>query len=186
VPEHVAHDGAGREAAEDVVAHGAGHARGVGGVGGTALGGGPIAGLATALVGTADAVELAALARAGDRRRVDLQMADVYPEGDFQLAGEINAASFAKLALHQTEAAPGDLVRAVMGLVAENVGLICGGLAAAHGVDRIVYGGATLADDAVIGDILRAIAPAYGCTASILRDGAYAGAVGALEIAAAG
>lgn len=153
-------------------------------IGGTALGGGTIAGLAYALVGTADAAELAALAEGGDRSRVDLLVADAYPDGDFPLPAELNAASFAKLASSAGEAAPGDLVRAVMGLVGENIALICGGLAASRQVDRIVYGGTTLAAAALVGDILHGVAPFHGCRATILPDGAYTGAVGALELAA--
>jgi len=155
-------------------------------VGGTALGGGTVAGLSAALVGTADPAELAGLAAAGDRARVDLQVADVYPVGERPLLGEINAASFAKLALKPEgpKPEPGDLVRAIMGLVGENIALICGGLAVFSKVDRIIYGGTTLDDNPVIGDLLRAIAPAHGCTASILPDGAFTGAVGAMELAA--
>jgi type II pantothenate kinase len=155
-------------------------------IGGTALGGGTVAGLASALVGTADAGELAALARAGDRRRVDLQVAEIYTGGEAPLPREMNAASFAKLAERRTgpPPTPGDLVRAVMGLVGENIALICGGLAISSGVDRIVYGGTTLQGNPVIGDILRAVAPAHGCAASILPDGAFPGAVGAMELAA--
>ena len=70
-----------------------------------------------------------------------------------------------------------------MGMVGENIALICGGLAVSAGVDRIVYGGTTLRDNAIIGDILRGVAPAYGCTATVLPDGAFTGAVGALELA---
>ena len=71
-----------------------------------------------------------------------------------------------------------------MGLVGENVALICGGLAAAAGVARIVYGGTTLRNNPAITDILRALAPAHACEATILRDGEFTGALGALEIAA--
>ncbi|MFQ5417547.1 MAG: hypothetical protein ACE5FL_10925, partial [Myxococcota bacterium] len=70
----------------------------------------------------------------------------------------------------------------IMGLVGENVGLICGGLAARAGVDHIVYGGSTLRHNDALSDILRALAAACGCRATILKDGEFAGALGALAI----
>src|SRR5262249_20889490 len=67
-------------------------------VGGTALGGGPIEGLGVALTGRARFEELAELAAAGDRARVDLLVSDIYPHGLAELPGAANAASFGKLA----------------------------------------------------------------------------------------
>jgi type II pantothenate kinase len=155
-------------------------------VGGTALGGGTLAGLAQALVGTANFDAVTRLAQAGDRRRVDLLVADIYPQGESPLAGEINAASFAKLARGPQEprAEASDLAHALMGLLGENIGLICCGLAAIAGVDRIVYGGSTLRNNPAIADILRVLAAVHGHEATILPDGAFTGAVGAMELAA--
>jgi type II pantothenate kinase len=121
-------------------------------VGGTALGGGTLAGLATVLVGTADFDSLTRLAREGDRRHVDLLV--------------------------------DDLTRAILGLVGENVTLLCGGLAVGAGVAHILYGGGTLRGTPALTDILRAVAPAHACEATILRDGEFTGALGALELAA--
>jgi type II pantothenate kinase len=156
-------------------------------VGGTALGGGTLAGLAAALVGTSDFDAVTQLAREGDRRRVDLLVGDIYPNGVLPLPGDLNAASFAKLALEPPAMPPDprDLAHAIMGLVGENVALICGGLAAAAGVSRIAYGGTTLRNNPAITEILSALAPAHGCEATILPDGEFTGALGALELAAA-
>jgi type II pantothenate kinase len=155
-------------------------------VGGTALGGGTLAGLAAALVGTSDFDAVTQLAREGDRRRVDLLVGDIYPSGVLPLPGDLNAASFAKLALGEEERAPDrrDLAHAIMGLVGENVALICGGLAVASGVSRIVYGGTTLRNNPSITNLLRALAPAHACEATILGDGEFTGALGALALAA--
>jgi type II pantothenate kinase len=155
-------------------------------VGGTALGGGTLAGLAVALVGTSDFDAVARLAQEGDRRRVDLLVGDIYPSGVLPLPHDLNAASFAKLARGSEEGArdPRNLADAIMGLVGENVAIICGGLAAAAGVARIVYGGTTLRNNPAITDILRALAPIHACEATILRDGEFTGALGALEFAA--
>jgi type II pantothenate kinase len=154
-------------------------------VGGTALGGGTVTGLAAALIGAADFDVIRRLASEGDRRRVDLLVRDIYPNGDTPLPGDLNAASFARLAREPRDGEPAacDLAHAIMGLVGENVALICGGLAAAAGVQQIVYGGTTLHGNTAITDLLVALAPVGGCRATILADGEFTGARGALELA---
>lgn len=155
-------------------------------VGGTALGGGTVAGLGAALIGDVDFDAIRGLASEGDRRRVDLLVRDIYPNDDAPLPGDLNAASFARLARRPRDEKPAacDLAHAIMGLVGENIGLICGGLAAAAGVQQIVYGGTTLRGNAAITDLLVALAPGAGCRAVILPDGEFTGARGALELAA--
>jgi type II pantothenate kinase len=157
-------------------------------VGGTALGGGTFTGLGAALTGISDFEGLIALARQGDRRRVDLLVSDIYRGGDLPLPGDLTAASFAKLAdpARLAPAAPADLAHALLGLVGENVGLICGALALSVGVKRIVFGGTTLRANPVLAEILRSLCTKFGCEAVFLRDGEFAGALGALEIAARG
>ena len=154
-------------------------------VGGTALGGGTIVGLAAALTGSASFAEITELAQLGDRRRVDLLVSDIYPAGELSLPGDLNAASFAKLALCKQDgpADPRDLAHAIMGMVAENVGLICGGLAVAAGVSRIVYGGSTLRDNSTLVEILEIIAATGGHETVFLENPEFAGAMGALCIA---
>jgi type II pantothenate kinase len=156
-------------------------------VGGTALGGGTIHGLGRLLAGVPRFEEIAALARQGDRRRVDLLIRDVYPEGGFLLPAEVNAASFARLT-RQGEAdtaKPADLAQALMGLVGENVALICCGLAAAQRVERIVFGGTTLRDNPALVEVLRLVCLALGRQPTFLPRGEYTGALGALEHLAA-
>jgi type II pantothenate kinase len=158
---------------------------GVSRLGGTALGGGTVTGLGAALLGTSDFDEIANLARHGDRRQVDLLVRDIYPDGDFTLPGDINAASFAKLAGSQSGVPPQhrDLAHGVMGLVGENVALICCGLAAAAQVSRIVFGGGTLQRNPALVDILRGVCAMLGREPVFLDRGEFAGAVGALETA---
>ncbi len=148
-------------------------------VGGTALGGGTVVGLGSGLVGSARFEELAALAARGDRRRVDLLVSEI---GDIPLPGDVTASSFAKLA----RAAPHDacdLAHAVMGLVGENVALICNALAAVNGVKRIVYAGGTLRDNPRLVEILRGLTQVLGHEPVILPNGEFAGALGALLLA---
>jgi type II pantothenate kinase len=157
-------------------------------VGGTALGGGTVVGLGAALVGTAAFDELVALARDGDRRNVDLLVSDVYRSGEGPLPGGLNASSFAKLArrIDAAPPAPRDLAHAIMGLVGENVGLICNGLAAAAGVSRIVFGGSTLRGNTPLVEILRVLSAAAGLEAIVLPHGEFAGALGAMTLALEG
>ena len=67
-------------------------------------------------------------------------------------------------------------------LVGENVALICTGLAAAHGVRRIVYGGSTLRGNGALHLVLTMITAAFGREPLFLEDGEFAGALGALEL----
>jgi type II pantothenate kinase len=154
--------------------------------GGTALGGGAILGLAAALFGERDFDAIAALAQRGDRRRVDLLISDIYPAGDFLLPGDANAASFAKLArADRAPADAADLAHAIMGLVGENIALICTGLAARADVELIAFGGSTLRANPALTAILGGGCAVLGCKPHFLADGQYAGALGALALAEA-
>jgi type II pantothenate kinase len=152
-------------------------------VGGTALGGGTIVGLGTLLAGDPDFETLAARASRGDRRHVDLLVRDIYRAGEIPLMGDLTACNFGRLARSTDDGgtpAPDDLAHALMGLVGENVALICGGLAAAAQVRRVVYAGSTLRGNSALIDILRAITGAIGREAVFLPGGEFAGALGAL------
>ncbi len=153
-------------------------------IGGTALGGGTVVGLGAALLGTEDFGEIAALAERGSRKRVDLLVSDIYRPGEIALAGEITAANFGKLA-RRPEHLPEreDVAHALMGLVGENVALICAGLAAAHQVRAMVFGGATLRKNPSLVTILQGITTALGAKVTFLPDGEFAGALGALLLA---
>ena len=156
---------------------------GVSRVGGTALGGGTVMGLGGLLLGGASFEEIIALAAKGDRRRVDLLVSDIYRPGEIALLGDATAANFGKPGVHERTPEAGDLSHAIMGLVGENVALICAGLAAAHGVRRIVYGGSTLRGNAALRDVLALITAAFGREGVFLAEGEFAGALGALELA---
>jgi type II pantothenate kinase len=160
-------------------------ADGVTRVGGTALGGGAILGLGAALCGERDFDAITALARRGDRRCVDLLISDIYPAGDFLLPGDANAASFAKLATANSAPTAADLAHAIMGLVGENIALICAGLAARADVELIAFGGSTLRANPALTAILGGVCAALGRKPHFLADGQFAGALGALALALA-
>jgi type II pantothenate kinase len=153
-------------------------------VGGTALGGGTLLGLATALLGERSFEELTELASRGSRAKVDLLVSDIYRPGEIPLAGDLTAANFGKLAARLAERPqPEDVAHALMGLVGENVALICAGLGAAHRVRRVVFGGSTLRGNPALAEILERIVRGLGCSSTFLAEGEFAGALGALLLA---
>lgn len=155
-------------------------------VGGTALGGGTVMGLGALLLGRANFDEICALAARGDRRNVDMLVSDIYRPGEIALTGDLTAANFGKPGLSlSTKPKPEDIAAAIMGLVGENVALICAGLAAPHGVHHVVFGGSTLRENPALRGVLHEITRAFGRDPVFLERGEYAGAVGALELAAA-
>jgi type II pantothenate kinase len=147
-------------------------------VGGSALGGGTLLGLGRLLLGVDSFDDICALAARGDRNKVDLLVRDIYPGGEIALPGDLNAASFAKL----DSRAPEDLAHALIGMIAENVGLICGNLARSLGSKAVVYCGSTLLHNTGMQDILRWVTAMNGAVAHFPAEGAYCGALGAVAM----
>jgi type II pantothenate kinase len=73
-----------------------------------------------------------------------------------------------------------------MGLVGENVALICAGLGRASGIKRLVYGGGALHDNPVLVSVLLGVSAGMGAEPVLLENGNFAGALGVLEAAATG
>jgi len=152
-------------------------------VGGTPLGGGTLLGLGGALTGRAGFEEIVALASAGDRRRVDLLISDVYPQGLEGFPGAASAASFGRLprlAAQGERSDPRDLAGALVGMVGENVALLSNAHAARAGARRIVFAGSALRGNEPLARLLVGITAALGREPVLLASGEYAGAVGAL------
>jgi type II pantothenate kinase len=155
-------------------------------VGGTALGGGTVVGLGSLLTRLSSFSKIAELAATGRRGNVDLRVSDIYRAGEIPLSGDLTAASFGKLLRAGPVAVapdPADLAHALMGLVGENIALICGGLAAATQVSRMVFGGSTLRANPALVDVIREITRAIGREPIFLAYGEHAGALGALLLA---
>ena len=110
---------------------------------------------------------------------MDLLVGDVYPTGGAPLPPQATAANFGKLASTRRE----DLARALIGLVGENVGLLCGELSRTHGVECVVYAGSTLTDNPQLQQILGLVASLQGRVAHFLSDAPFCGAVGAAALA---
>ncbi len=151
-------------------------------VGGTALGGGTVLGLGSLLLGEGTFSRIAELAGRGDRRKVDLLVGDIYRPGEIALVGDATASAFGKRSIRQEAPRAEDLAHAIMGLVGENVALLCTALAAAQQTRRIVFGGTTLRANAPLRDILLATTAAFGREPVHLEQGEFAGALGALAL----
>lgn len=155
-------------------------------IGGTALGGGTLLGLSAGLIGSSDFERIVELARRGSRREVDLLVSDLYPAGGISLPGDLTAANLGKLAPRLRAGQPvaeADIAHALMGLLGENVALVCAGLAAAAQVRHIVFGGTTLHANETLVEILGGITRGLGREPVFLHHGEYAGALGALLLA---
>lgn len=157
--------------------------------GGTSLGGGTLLGLGAALTGCRSYAELCALAEAGQRSQVDLLISDIYAEGQIELPGAFIAASFGKLArraahgaseTHTPDASPEDLAAAIVGMIGETIARIACGLAQGADVERLVFGGSTLQGNPGLRNMLVGVSASLGWTPTVLEQGAFAGAVGAL------
>ena len=154
-------------------------------VGGTALGGGTLLGLAAGLLGTSDFEAIAELARSGSRRSIDLLVSDIYPTGGIALAGDLTASNFGKYArlLRDGERVErADVALAIMGLIAENISLVCTALSAATQVQRVAFGGSTLRRNPALAEMLGHFLRSHGREPVFLPNGEFAGALGALLI----
>ncbi len=159
-------------------------------IGGSALGGGTALGLGLALTGCRSHRDLARLAARGRRGGVDLLISDIYESAEIPLAAEATAASFGKLArqldpIHapapgDPPASPEDLAAAIMGLVAENIALLCNAHARQAGVSTIVYGGSTLDENPLLVETVQTLTHVLGQTSLVLPKSGYAGALGAM------
>lgn len=155
-------------------------------VGGTALGGGTLLGLAAGLIQTSEFGEIAALASRGSRREIDLLVSDIYPVGGIALAGDLTASNFGKYARRFRDGDKlerADVAHAIMGLIAENIALICAGVAANVQATRVVFGGSTLRENPALAELLGHFLRAFGREPVFLPHGEFAGALGALRIA---
>ena len=155
-------------------------------IGGTALGGGTLLGLAAGLLRISEFDEIAALAQGGSRKSVDLLVSDIYPAGGIPLARDLTAANFGKYARRLRDGETidrADVAHAIMGLIAENISLVCTALSAATQVQRIVFGGSTLRRNPALAEMLGNFLRGHGRDPVFLPNGEFAGALGALRIA---
>jgi len=146
-------------------------------VGGSALGGGTLLGLGRLLLGRDSFREISELAAKGDRRLVDLLVGDIYTGAHTPLPRDLNAASFAKLASRE----PADLAHALVGMLGENVALLCGHLAREHRAGAVLFGGTTLLQNPALARVLADVTGMLGLASHVLELAPYCGAAGCVS-----
>ena len=154
---------------------------GVSRVGGAALGGGTLRGLARLLIGELGHEELAALAAKGSRLGTDLLVSEIYGAGEIALDGDLTAANFGRAASRE----PADLALALTRLVGENVGLLAGAVARAvsrGGALDVLYAGSTLRHHEPLREVLAFSTRLAGAQPRFLPHGEFGGALGALAL----
>jgi type II pantothenate kinase len=156
-------------------------------VGGSAVGGGTVMGLARLLLGTGEPEEVAALAQAGRADRVDLSVGEAIGGPIGMLPASATAVNFGKVALARADAgadadaAPerADVAAALLRLVAQVIGVVACNAALRAGTDTVLYVG-HVTDFAPVRAVLREMAALYGLPEPIVPPRAgWATAVGA-------
>jgi type II pantothenate kinase len=144
-------------------------------ISGSTLGGGTLLGLSSLIGCSGFFSDLVALASRGERSGVDLLVSDIVPCADNLLTLKDTVASFAKLDSRDRA----DLAHALIWLIGENIGILCNAIARPLGIQTIVFGGGTLAENDILHRVLRETLKDRGNDALFLPKGAFCGAVGA-------
>ena len=102
------------------------------------------------------------------------------------MPGALSASYLAKLGDPEKRAhiRPEDIAHGLMVTAGWDLGLLCGSLAQAGDLPTIVFGGGTLRGNPVFAVVLQAAAGTLGKPSHVLEEGLFAGALGALELAA--
>jgi type II pantothenate kinase len=150
-------------------------------IGSTALGGAAIGGLGRLVGGVSDFDSICGLAECGDRAKVDLWVGDVYPEAKFDLPRSLTASSFGRVT-RDVPSEPADRLAALIWMVGESVALLCAAHARLHNVRHVVVGGSAIQRSAILRRALKVTLLHGGCHATVLRNGDYTGAIGALSL----
>ena len=109
----------------------------------------------------------------------------MFGDAEAPLPAAATASSFGRLGLGDAADEPRaeDMAAALVGLVAENTGLLCAALARCHGLSTLVFGGSALGGAPALRDLLGLVCLAHGLTPRFPEHGAHLGARGALALA---
>lgn len=108
---------------------------------GSAVGGGTLLGLSRLLIGTADPLEVARLAEAGDPGGVDSTLADAIGGGIGHLPASATAVNFGRVAELEHLPSREDIAAGLFTVVGQVIGVIALNAARAAGLERIVIVG---------------------------------------------
>ena len=153
-------------------------------VSGSGLGGGTFTGLGRLMTDLRSFDEMLAAAVDGDSNNVDMLVEDIYGGAyeNFGLDGKMVAACFAKNIDEKQSVAPGDITRALLQLLTNNLGQIAYLNAVRYGVRNIFFAGSFLRHNHIaVQQLARGVAFWSQGTvrASFFRHEGYFGALGA-------
>ncbi len=151
---------------------------------GSAVGGGTLLGLGKLCLGTADPLEIAALAAKGDPSSVDGTLADVIGGGIGSLPADATAVNLGRIVKLSAAPSREDLAAGLVTLVSQVIAVIALNAAKANGLENIVIVG-HLPDLMPIQTAIHRVWGFYGMTkpAIIPTDRGYATALGAALVA---
>lgn len=148
-------------------------------LGGTALGGGSFAGIARRIHPSLRYAQMLEGAERGDRRRADVMVADVYPEGIGRIGPDLTAAHLAGAG-----GSLDDTLAALLNLHAESIAQIAASRAIIAKVGRIVLAGGFAHNNSALIASIAQMTAMFGVPAEVAPVPGYAGAIGAAIIAA--
>jgi type II pantothenate kinase len=154
-------------------------------LGGSAMGGGMFMGLMKLIYGLNDYKKIIQLANKGNRYNIDLKVSDIYAEDDPRIEDffrAFTASSLGKINNIQNlvDVRKEDIIHSILGIIAENIGLIATLFASLHKVNEIIFCGGLLIDNKILKNLLKLIVKSKGINAVFLKNSEYAGALGAL------
>ncbi len=154
-------------------------------LGGSAMGGGMFMGLMKLLYGLNDYKKIIQLANKGNRYNIDLKVSDIYAEDDPRIEDffrAFTASSLGKINDIQNlvEVRKEDIIHSILGIIAENIGLIATLFANLYEVTEIIFCGGLLIENKILKNLLKLMVKSRGKNAVFLKNSEFAGALGAL------
>ncbi|NHN30576.1 type II pantothenate kinase [Paenibacillus agricola] len=149
-------------------------------LGGIGVGGGTLMGLSFLLTGIQNYAEIVEVSRQGNRKFIDLKVSDIYEGMVPPIPGDLTASNFGNVLQHQTTRQNSDILASVIGLVGETITTISVQAATQNGASSIVYIGSSFIGNDVLRDTVVNYTVLRGAVPTVLRNGEYSGAIGAL------
>ena len=149
---------------------------------GTGVGGGTILGLSKLLLGTADPVEFAELAKTGNESGVDLILEDVVSGPIGLLPSDTTAVNFGKISKIDSEISKQDIAAGIVNLVGQTAARVATSVATTFNAKEIVVVGRSPSFNGLKKSLEQA-ASIMGFSPHFPKNGEYASALGALLVA---
>ena len=149
-------------------------------LGGAAIGGGSFASIARAIYPNLTYGAMITAAGRGDRRKADLMISDAYPEGIGRLNAELTAAH-----LSRTGASLDDYLAGLLNMHGESIAQIGAQRARLQQLDEIVLCGGFAHENPRLVESITFMCGLFGVKCDVCPQPGFAGAVGALLLAAA-